>query len=540
MYVQVVRTTECPDDGIGQVELMVGAARDLAPVKHAGTWRRSIPRDVVAGVGVAMVGVPQSLAYADLAGMDPVVGLYAGAVPPILAALFASSPYLQTGPVAITALLTFGALSTMATPGSPEYLSLGLALALVVGVVRVLLGLVRAGWLAYLMSQPMLLGFVPAAAVLIAGSQTSKSLGVSPPSFENEVVAGVWSLAHPGQWSLAAVAMSVMTAMVILGGRRLHALVPGVLVAAVIGIGISAQGLYPGPVLEVIPEGFPPFTLLAIPWGQIPALLLSGVLIALIGFTEAASISRQFATQDRARWSADREFVSQGVANLSAAAFGGMPCGGSFSRSSLNRVSGAVTRLSGAVTGLASLAFLPFVTILEPLPLAVLGTVVVVAVAGLMRIRPLFQLWKVSFPQAVIAWGTFAATLLLAPRLDIAVLIGVGLSVAVFLWRSLQLDIDVTENSKQLTLTPRGVLWFGTAQKLDSTLLDTLATYPEADRIVIDLSRLGRIDTTGALVLRSVLDQARAAGLKAQAAGIPPQSEALTERVLNSEDDRLG
>ncbi|MPZ72973.1 MAG: STAS domain-containing protein [Nitriliruptorales bacterium] len=515
-------------------------ASNRSPARGGPSWRRSVPRDVVAGVSVAMVGVPQSLAYADLAGMDPVVGLYAGALPPILAALFASSPYLQTGPVAITALLTFGALSTMATPGSPEYLGLGLALALVVGVVRVLLGLVRAGWLAYLMSQPMLLGFVPAAAVLIAGSQTSKALGVPPPPFENEIVDAGWSLVHPGQWTLPAVLISVVTAVVILGGRRIHPLIPGVLVAAVLGIAVSALGFYSGAIVETIPAGFPPFTLTEIPWDRVPSLLLSGMLISLIGFTEAASISRRFATEDRARWSADREFVSQGVANLAAAAFGGMPCGGSFSRSSVNRMSGATTRLAGGVTGLTVLAFLPFATVLEPLPLAVLGTIVIVAVIDLMRFRPLIRLWHVSVPQAVIAWGTFLATVLLAPRLDIAVLIGIGLSVAVFLWRSLQLEIDVQASDEVLTFTPRGVLWFGTAQQLDTTLLDALAEHPDAECLVVDLARLGRIDTTGALVLRSVLDQARGAGLQAKVQGVPPQSQQLTERVLNSQSDLLG
>jgi SulP family sulfate permease len=509
-----------------------------------GTGRRSrgqaLARDTVAGISVAMVGVPQSLAYAELAGMDPIVGLYAGAIPPIAAAVFASSPYLQTGPVAITALLTFGALSGIATPGSPEYLGLGLALALVVGVVRVLLGLLRGGWLAYLMSQPMLLGFVPAAAVLIAGSQTSKALGVPPPPFDNEIVDGAWSLVHPGSWNIAAVLISVATAVIILGGRRLHTLFPGVLVAAVLGIAVSMLGFYPGTVVETIPAGFPPFTLLDIPWEKLPLVLLSGVLISLIGFTEAASISRRFASEDRARWSADREFVSQGAANLAAAAFGGMPCGGSFSRSSVNRMSGAVTRLSGAITGLVVLAFLPFATVLEPLPLAVLGTIVIVAVVGLMRFGPLVRLWRVSVPQAVIAWGTFLATVLLAPRLDIAVLIGVGLSIAVFLWRSLQLDVDVVADGTVLTFSPRGVLWFGTAQRLDTALLDALAAHPDADRLVVDLARLGRIDTTGALVLRSVLDQARTAGLAADVEGIPPQSQQLTERVLRSEKDPLG
>jgi sulfate permease, SulP family len=487
-----------------------------------------------------MVIMPQSLAYAELAGMPPVVGLYAAAVPLICAAVFASSPYLGTGPVAITALLTFGALSTIATPGSPEYIGLGLALALVVGLVRILLGLLRAGWLAYLMSAPMLLGFVPGAAILIASSQTPKALGISPPEFRNDVARAAWSLAHPPQWSAAAVVLSVLTAAVILGGRRLHALFPGVLVAAGLAIAASMSGLYSGPIIDSIPAGFPPLTVDDIPWDRLPELVVPGIVIALVGFSEAASISRRFASEDRVQWNANRELISQGVANVAAAATGGMPCGGSFSRSALNRMSGAVTRLSGGITGLVVFIVLPFAPIFEPLPLAVLGAIVIVAVVGLIKLGPLVRLWWVSIPQALIAWGTFVATLLLAPRLDIAVFIGVGLSIAVFLWRSLQLEIDVHFEDQMLTFTPRGVLWFGTAQRLDTTLLDALAAHPGAQRLVIDLARLGRIDTTGALVLRSVLDQARVAGLAAEVRGIPPQSQALADRVLKSEKHPLG
>lgn len=508
---------------------------------HGGhpPWRSWLGHDLLAGVSVAMIGIPQSLAYADLAGMPPIVGLYAGALPPIIAALFASSPYLQTGPVAITALLTFGALSTMATPGSPEYVGLGIALALVVGLTRVLLGLLRAGWVAYLMSQPMLLGFVPAAAILIASAQLPKALGVAPPEYGNAILQAAWSLTHPDRWTLAAVLLTAMTAVLILGGRKLHALFPGVLLAAIVGVAVSGMGLYPGEVVGAVPAGFLPFTLDDIPWTALPALLLSGAIIALIGFSEAASISRRFASEDRTRWSANREFISQGAANIAAAAAGGMPCGGSFSRSSVNRLSGARTRVAGAVTGLTVLAFLPFAAVLEPLPLAVLGAIVIVSVIGLMRVRPLLRLWRLSLPQALIAWTTFVATLLLAPRLDLAVTIGVTFSVGVFLWRSLQLEIDVAAHDGVLTFTPRGVLWFGTAQKLDTTLLDALADHPDATRLVIELNRLGRIDTTGALVLRSVLDQARVAGLDADVHGIPPQSEALTHRVLGPDTDPL-
>ncbi len=493
--------------------------------------------DVVAGLSVAVVAVPQSLAYADLAGMPAVTGLYCTALPPLVAALFASSPYLQTGPVAVTALLTYGALSTRAEPGSAEYVTLGLGLALMVGLVRIAFGLFRAGWVAYLMSQPVLLGFVPAAAIIIATSQLTKAVGVSDaPDYENQVFQAGWALGHPGHWQAEAVVVSIATVAVIIGGRRWHALFPGVLLAAVAATVVSASGGYPGAAVDNIPSGLPPLTFDDLPWSDLGSLALPGLVIALVGFTEAASISRRFAAEDRSRWSADREFVSQGAANVTAALSGGFPCGGSFSRSAVARLSGARTRLSGAVAGLAVLAFLPFAFLLEPLPLACLAGIVISAVFSLLRFRAMWALWRVSFPQALIAWGTFAATLLLAPRIDIAVLIGVGASLAVFIWRALRLDVDVEVTGDQLTLVPRGVLWFGTAQRLATAMLDALPDHPEIRAVEIDLSRLGRVDTTGALVLSGMLQQARETGLTAGVTNVPPQSQDLTTRILNSED----
>lgn len=504
-----------------------------------GAWLRTLPVNALAGISVALIAIPQSLAYAELAGMPPIVGLYAVALPPIIAAMFASSPYLQTGPVPVSGLLTFGALSTMATPGSPEYVSLGLGLALIIGVTRILVGLARGGWIAYLMSQPMLIGFVPAAAVLIACSQLSKALGTAPPKMGNDILGALWSLTHPGAWHLGAIAISALTAALMLGGRRLHPLFPGVLIALIIGIAVSMAGWYHGPTITSIPSGFPALTVDEIPWNALPQLLLSGILIAFIGFTEASSIARQYASEDRVRWNADREFISQGAANIAAAFTGGMPCGAGFARSSVNRAAGATSPVSQAITGLAVLAFLPLAWVLEPLPLAVLGAIVITAVGSLMKFGPLLRIWRVSAPQAVVAWSTFVATLALAPRIDLAVLIGIGMSIVVFLWRMLQLDIDVAAHDSTLVFTPRGVLWFGTAQRLDALLVDTLAAHPDATRLDIDLSGLGRIDTTGAVIIRSVLDHARSAGLEADVSGVPTQSAALLARVLDPAEPPL-
>ena len=490
------------------------------------------PRDVIAGVSVALVLIPQSLAYAEVAGMPAYRGLYASVFPPLAAAFLASSPYLQTGPVAITSLLTFGALSSMAEPGSSEYVELGLLLAVVVGVARVALGLLRGGVLAYLMSEPMLMGFVPAAAILIAASQLPSVLGAPPPG-GGILEAAASALTDPGLWEATAIVLSLLVVVVVAGGRRVHPVFPGVLVAVGLAIAYSVAVDYDGPTVGHLPGDLPPLSL-ALPWGDLPGLLVPGAVIALVGFAEPASIARAFAAEDRAAWNADRELVSQGAANMAAGLTGGFPVGGSFSRSSLNRLAGARTRWSGAVTGLTVLAFLPFAAALEPLPRAVLGAIVVVAVAGLLKLGEPLRLWRYSKPQFAIAWVTFAATLVFAPHVEWAVMLGIGLSIAVHLWRELSLELETWERGETLHVKPLGVLWFATASDLQVSVLRLLAERRDLSRLEIHLDGLGRLDVTGALTLRTLLDEARRAGLDAAVVDVPPAAERLVARMLEN------
>jgi SulP family sulfate permease len=491
--------------------------------------------DLVAGVSVALVLIPQSLAYAELAGMPAYRGLYAAALPLVAAGLLASSPYLQTGPVALTSLLTFAALSPLADPGGADYVALGLVLALVVGAVRLLLGLVRAGVLAYLMSQPMLMGFVPAAALLIVASQLPAAVQVAAPG-QGVLTKALWTLAHPGAWRPGALLLGVATVALMLGGRRLSPLFPGVLAAVVLGIGVSLATGYDGPTIGAVQAGLPPLSV-DLRWAEAPSLLVPGAVIALVGFAEPTSIARTFAIQERKRWDPDRELTSQGAANLVAGLAGGFPVGGSFSRSALNRLAGARTRLSGLITGLAVLAFLPMAGLLAPLPKAVLAAIVIGSVAGLIRIQPLLRLWRHSKPQFAVASATFALTLLLAPRIEWAVLAGVGLAVAVHLWRELRIDVDVASAGDTLVLRPKGVLWFGSAQTLEQTFIDLLAGNPQAKRLRVDLGGLGRIDVTGALSLRRVLDDARGADLDVELCGVHAAHRRLVQSILRA--DRL-
>ena len=492
---------------------------------------------MLAGITVALVLLPQSLAYAQLAGMPSYRGLYAAALPPILAALFASSPYLQTGPVAITSLLTFGALAPLASPGSDEYVALGLALALVVGATRLLIGLAGGGVIAYLMSQPVLLGFTSGAAILIVFSQLPIALGVD--AADGDVLErAVDALADVGAWRATPIALAVATLALVVFGPRFHPLFPGVLVAAAAAIVYSRVTGYDAATVGAIPTEAPPFSL-DLEWDAFPSLLVPGIVIAVVGFAEPAAIARTFAAAERRPWDPNRELVSQGAANVAAAVSGGFPVGGSFSRSALNRVAGARTRWSGAVTGLAVLAFLPLAAVVSPLPQAVLAAIVIGAVAGLIRIRPLFRLVRYSRGQFAVALATFALTLALSPHVERALVAGVVLAIALHLRRELRLEIPSWIDDGTLHLRPRGVLWFGTARRLDDAVLQVLGDHPDARRLLVHLDGLGRVDITGALALRALLQDARQAGLAVEVVDVRPRWRGLVARVIEREDDPL-
>ena len=502
-----------------------------------GPHRRYVP-DLVAGASVAIVLIPQSFAYAQLAGMPAYRGLFAAAIPPLVAAPFASSPYLQPGPTAVSALLTYAALSPLAPIGSAHYVELGLLLALLVGIVRVAVSLLRAGVLAHLMSQPLLVGFVPAAAILIIASQLPVVLGVEPRG-ANELYRAGWALAHAGDWQLEAILAAALTTLLLLLARPIHPLFPAILVVVVGAALYSKLAGYEGATVGTTSTSFPPLTT-SLPLGDLPGLIVPALVIALVGFVEATSIARTYAALERERWDPNREFLSQGVANLGAGMLGGFPVGASFSRSALNWLAGARTNVSGLVTGLAVFAFLPLGFLLGPLPLSALAAIVIVTVVGLVRPLPVLRLARLSKPQFLVAATTLVLTLALAPHIERAVLVGIGLAFAVHLWRELSLEVPCWTTNDTLHLRPVGVLWFGTAARLEELLLQLVAEQKQVRRLLVHLDGLGRIDMTGALALRTVLDEARAAGLEVEVVDVQPRLRKLVDNVISRQRDPLG
>jgi SulP family sulfate permease len=455
--------------------------------------------DLFAGISVALIAIPQSLAYAELAGMPAYTGLYAVALPTLLAAFFVSLPYLQTGPVATTSLLTFAVLGHLAQVASPNYIALAALLAIIVGGVRILIGVFKWGAVAYLLSQPVLLGFISAAAILIIASQLPTVLGANP-SGNPIIVKAMWALVHPQTWNLYALLLGSITIVLILGGRRIHALFPGVLIAVALGLLCTQAFGYPVETIGDMPVGLPTVSV-HVPWRVLPNLLLGGMIIAVIGFSEAASIASTFATMDRLGWNPNREFVSQGIANVVSGLSGGFPVGASFSRTAINRLAGAQTQWSSAITGLMVILLLPFTPALAFLPKVTLGAIIIASVVSLVRLRPLVQLRHSSRPQAYLGWVTFILTLALAPRIDIAVFIGVILAIAHHLRREQRLVYQHWIDTDSLHFQPKGVLWFGSASGVEDKLVSLLSAYPDIRIIQIHLDGFGRIDLSAAMML---------------------------------------
>jgi SulP family sulfate permease len=485
--------------------------------------------DLVASVTVALVLVPQALAYAAIAGLDPVYGLYAAVAAPIAGALVGSSPYLQTGPVAVTSLLTFGALAPLAEPQSVRFAALAAVLAIIVGLVRVTLGLVGAGPIAYLMSQPVVVSFTSAAALLIVCTQIPRLLGVDVDA-GNPLVGAMLALADPTEWAGVDLALGLGAIAVMVGGRRLWAFFPGALVAVVAAILWSRLAGYDGATVGSVDLHLQAPRAIAL--GDLGALLLPGLVIAVVGFAEPASIARRYAAEDRHAWDSNREFIGQGLANLASGAAGGFPVGGSFSRTSLNRLSGARTRWSGAFTGLVVLAILPFAGVLAALPLAVLAGLVIGAVISLVDLRTPLLYWHWSKPQFAVGVVTAASTLFLAPRVERGVVLGVAAALAVHLWREMRVPVPAHVDDETLHLWPSGVLYFGSAPAVERAINAVLVEHPDVANVVLHLDSVGRLDLTGALMLRDLVEEASAGGRTFMIRGAGTHAAQLLSRVL--------
>lgn len=395
--------------------------------------REDLRPDVLAGLTVAALLVPQAMAYALLAGLPPQAGLYAAAIPILLYAVLGSSRELSVGPVAIVSLLTATELARVVGEGEAGYLAAAASLALLVGLVHVVMGITRLGFAVNFISHPVLVGFTAAAAVLIALSQVRHLLGVDIDSGGTawETIAELWSGRTEASW-LPLVVGGVALAFV--GGMRYrHRTFPAALIATIVGIacvplfGLRGRGLE---TVGEIPRGVPTPTIPDVSGSLMIELLPAAVLITVIGYLESIAVGKAYARRRGYKLRPNQDLVALGAANGVSGLFGGYPVSGSFSRTAQNASAGARTQLSSVVVSVVMIAvLLVLAPLLEPLPTAVLAALIMVAVAGLVDVGEFRRLGRVKPSDLAVALIALVATLGLGVEIGLVVAIVASLLV---------------------------------------------------------------------------------------------------------------
>jgi SulP family sulfate permease len=483
--------------------------------------------DIIAGLTVALVLVPQSMAYAQLAGLPPYYGLYASFLPVAIASVFGSSRQLATGPVAVVSLLTAAALEPIASNDPSGYVAYAIMLAFLVGIFQLSLGLLRMGVLVDFLSHPVVTGFTNAAAIIIATSQLSKLFGVNVVSADHhyQTVLNVISESLVNTHS-PTLMMGLLAIFIILLVRKISSRYPAVLISVVITTFISwyvkFELNYGGKVIGVVPDGLPSIQMPQIDLSQLINLGTVAIAISLIGFMEAISIAKAMATQTKQRLDADQELIGQGLSNIVSSFFQGYPVSGSFSRSAVNISAGAVTGFSSVITGIVVGITLLFLTpLLYHLPQATLAAVIITAVINLIKFKPIKYAWRVQKHDAIISVVTFFVTLLLAPELELGIIVGIVLSLGSYCYRSMRPRVICLSKNNQGVFRnsdtnniPKccsisvmrfdGPLIFTNAGHFENEVIERVATKPELRYFIIDAIAINEIDATGQDMLHSL------------------------------------
>ncbi|MDX2221641.1 MAG: sulfate permease [Rhodospirillaceae bacterium] len=511
--------------------------------------RESLASDLRAAVIVTVMLVPQSLAYAQLAGLPAIHGVYASVAPLVAYALFGSSRVLSVGPVAIISLMTASALATVAVPGTPEYVAAAGLLALVSGLLMVVMGAARLGVIATLLSHPVMVGFVSASGVLIAAGQIRHVFGVGGGGGETLQALVASLIGNIAQTNLSTLAVGAAALAWLAWSRRgldpllrrsglgasaaasISKAAPlvavGAGIAAVAIFGLDSRGVA---VVGHLPAGGLPLTAPPLDAALVAALLPSAALIALVGFVESVSVGQTLAARRRQRVDPDRELSGLGAANVAAAFTGGFPVTGGFARSVVNADAGAETQAAGLLTAAGMLLAAALLTpLLALLPQAVLAATIIVAVLGLVdfgAIRHVYAYSRADFSAMAVTMGVVAGV-----GVEAGIAAGILVSLLMFLWRTARPHIAVVglvpgtqhfrnvlrhrvvDSATVLTVRIDMSLYFINARYLEDRVFELALARPQTRHVVLMCSAVNFIDASALDGLVSLMERLRAAGI---------------------------
>lgn len=513
--------------------------------------RRDLGGDLSAGLTVAVMLIPQGMAYAMLAGLPPIVGLYASVFPLLAYALLGTSRQLAVGPVAMVSLLVATGVGAIAPAGSAEYVALAIALAGMVGVLQLAMGVLRLGALVTFLSHPVVSGFTSAAAIIIGLSQLEHLLGVrlqKSPRLHELVVDAAGALGDTHAITLAIGAGSIAVLLLL---KRWRPRFPGAITVVVLGtlltwaLGLADRGVR---IVGEVPSGLPLPSVPALDLSRLGALLPTAITIALVGFLESISVAKAFARKNGYEVDANQELRALGAANVVGLFSGAYPVTGGFSRTAVNAQAGARTGLASIITAVViGVSLVLFTPLFYYLPRAVLAAIVMAAVIGLVDVREPVHLWRVKRTDAVLLGLTFVATLFLG--IEEGIVTGVAASLGLFVWRSTRphdavlgrlpgtTDYRNVENFPDAEEVPHVAIWrfdasfyFANADRFRDRVDSLLVRGDDVRAIVLDASGINDLDASAESMLHDIHARLAAAGIRLYFANVKGPVREVMER----------
>ncbi|GAA0243605.1 SulP family inorganic anion transporter [Marinomonas primoryensis] len=518
------------------------------------SWLKNYSRvqfgqDATAAFIVTMLLIPQSLAYAMLAGVPPEIGLYSSILPLVLYAVFGTSTSLSVGPVAVASLMTATSLAAIAEQGSASYLTGAITLALLSGVMLVIMGVMKLGMVTNLLSHSVISGFISASGIIIALSQLKHIFGIQ--AHGDNVVTQILSMLESiGDFKPVTFVVGVSVVLFLLLARRyakrfflmlkvpeasaasLAKTAPIVGVLSSLGIvyafDLQAHGVA---ITGTIPAGLPHLSLSLPSLELVKSLALPALMISIIGYVESISVGKTLGAKRREKVKPNQELIGLGAANIASGVSGGFPVTGGFSRSVVNFDAGAVTQLAGVMTAIGiMIASLVLTPVLFFLPKATLAATIIVAVTTLIDFSILKKTWSFSRSDFYAVLATIIVTLLLG--VEVGVASGVGLSILLHLSRTSRPHVaevgliegtehfrnvkryEVKTSPNLLCLRPDESLFFVNAAFLEDYIIDSINKRQEITHVVIQCSAVNEIDFSALEMLESLNNQLLTLGIK--------------------------
>jgi SulP family sulfate permease len=498
--------------------------------------KSNIKGDVSAGLTVGVMLIPQGMAYSMLAGLPPIYGLYASIVPLLIYAIFGTSRQLAVGPVAMVALLVAAGVGELAEGGSGEYITLAIALALMVGVIQFAMGLFRLGFLVNFLSHPVIAGFTSAAALIIGFSQLKHLMGINIPRSNHVHEIIINAAENIGATNLPTLLIGVGGVLLLLAVKRFKLPIPGPLLLVVLSVlvvwvfGLQEVGVK---IVGTVPEGLPAIGVPAFKLDQLQTLLPIALTIAFVSYMESIAVAKAVQSKHKDyEVKPNQELIGLGLANVAGSFFQAFPTTGGFSRTAVNDQSGAKTGLASIISaGLIALTLLFLTPLFYYLPNAVLASVIMVAVFGLIDIKEAKFLWKADRSDFWMMIATFAGTLFLGIEEGIA--IGAILSLVIVIYQTSKPDViklgkvpgasyyknltrfrklEVRDDLLIVRLDAR--LYYANIDHFIQTIKKMVSEHEgELKALVLDADSINGIDSSGIHAIKDLIDDCKSRNL---------------------------